>query len=408
MDTEKSMTIGTEETIVAGSPADFMEVTHVVLRGTNREIGRRVAETARDQFGIEPIQGQDAAVQQASRHYMREHYPIHYQRMLGVADAYGLSVDDDRYDFSRLAFLFAFPGCSVAYIPPDRTQDGHSFLSRNYDFSIGTSSEMAGLPPQPGELPINSRPYVFETYPDEGYASVTLCVYDLLAGCIDGINSEGLTVALLADDESPTVYPAQPTLRLGVGLHETQILRFLLDTCANVDEAKQALLLTKQYRHVIPAHHIIADRFGNSFVWESSPLYSREYITSGDGDIQVVTNHMLYEGAKPLPDPSNDPGWTYNRLKLLSDAISNGHNGNQGISAGNLKEANACVSFSPALARAITGQDVEHSPGYRDLGRTIWHSLYDIDDRRVEVRFYLGDSEDGLNRYSDYKEFRLS
>ncbi len=45
--------------------------------------------------------------------------------------------------------------------------------------------------------------------------------------------------------------------------------------------------------------------------------------------------------------------------------------------------------------------------GFRDLGRTIWHSLYDLDERRVEVKFYLGDLADGQNRYSDYQEFRL-
>lgn len=124
----------------------------------------------------------------------------------------------------------------------------------------------------------------------------------------------------------------------------------------------------------------------------------------------MLVYSALNEGVKPLPDPSNVPGWTFYRHKLLSDATSNAHNVNQGISAENRKETRGCVNFSPALPRATTGKDgnVEPTTGYEDLSRTIWHALYDIDDRRVEVRFYPGDSEDGLNRYTDYKEFQLS
>ena len=400
------MTIQVKEKTIAGSPADFLEAKHVVLRGANREIGRTIAEIARARFDVQLKPVPDPIVLNASREYLRGHYPIHHQRMLGVADAYGLSGDDPRFDLNRFPYLFAIPGYSSAFIPPARSQNGHSLLSRNFDFSLGTASQMVGMPPKPDELPIASRPYVCEVYPDEGYPSIYLCVYDLL-GAVDGINSEGLTAVLLADDESAAQYPVPPTLRLGVGLHEPLMLRFLLDTCATAEEAKRALLMTKQFRHVIPAHYIIADRFGNSFVWESSPLYNREYITDGDGDIQIVTNHLLYPGARPVPDPSNDPGWTFNRYKLLSEAIPTG---NGEISVEDMKTAHACVNFSAALGRKMRGENGQlpgDSDGARDLGRTLWHSLYDLDERRVEVKFYLGELADGQNRYSEYQEFRL-
>ncbi len=388
---------------MAGSPSDFMEVKHVMMRGTNREIGGRLAEIARNNFNVQLHTQPDPLVRKAISDYLQEHYPIHHQRMLGVADAYGISNDDEQFDLSTLPYLLDFsPGCSVAYIPPDKTQGGHSLLSRNYDFSLGTASQIAGLPPKPGELPVNARPYVFETYPDEGYASIYLCVYELLGGCIDGINSEGLTVVLLSDDESSAIYPIPPEFRPGVGLHEPQMLRFLLDTCANVQEAKTALLHTKQYHPFVPAHFIIADRYGNSFVWETSPPDHREHIVDGNGAIQVITNHLLYPGSRPVPDPSSDPGWTFNRHKMLSEAIARE---NGGITAESLKGAHTCVNFSPALAREIKG--AERSPGSRDLGRTLWHSIYYIDERRVEVKFYLGESDDGQNRYSAYQSFQL-
>jgi hypothetical protein len=43
-----------EDQVVAGGPKDFMEVRHLVLRGSNEEIGRALATIAQDQFGVKP------------------------------------------------------------------------------------------------------------------------------------------------------------------------------------------------------------------------------------------------------------------------------------------------------------------------------------------------------------------
>ena len=45
-----------------------------------------------------------------------------------------------------------------------------------------------------------SRPHQLEMYPDEGYPSLSMPSFDLL-GCFDGINSEGVTVVVLGDEE---------------------------------------------------------------------------------------------------------------------------------------------------------------------------------------------------------------
>ncbi len=219
---------------------------------------------------------------------------------------------------------------------------------------------------------------------------------------------------LQADDESMAKYPVPPTLRPSVGLHEPLMLRFLLDTCATAEETKRALLLKKQPRKVVPAHYIVGDLFGNSFVWESSPLYNRDYITDEGGDIQIFTNHLLYPGSRPTPDPSDDPGWTFRRYRLLSEAIPTG---NGGVSVEDLKTAHACVNFCAAFDRKMSGEapiesgeaitPPEDSSGARDLGRTVWHSVYDLDERRLEVKFYLGESADGQSRYSEYHQFQL-
>src|SRR5439155_3757856 len=122
-----------------------------------------------------------------------------HDRMRGVAAAFGKRFDDDAWNFGGLWYLAPpRPGCSVMYFPPNTTAGGTGVVSRNYDFTTGT---LRGEKPPAGELPATARPYVVEMYPDKGYPSLAVCSYDLLSGALDGINSEGLTVALLADDE---------------------------------------------------------------------------------------------------------------------------------------------------------------------------------------------------------------
>jgi hypothetical protein len=240
---------------------------------------------------------------------------------------------------------------------------------------------------------------LFEVYPDEGYPSLYLASLDLLS-CYDGINSEGLTVATMADDESAARYPAPPITAPGVGLHPLQMPRFLLDNCATVQEAQEALFMTKHYAFMIPAHYMIADHDGNSFVWEWSHLQHSEHVIDGGGETQVVTNHPLHE-----PDPADlsvesDPGWTRTRLARLTDALSNA---GDDLTPRDLRNTHAGVRFTRAFAREITG-----NPEADTVGRTIWHSIYDIDARRIDVSFFLGDNPDGTDRRSPYESFELA
>jgi hypothetical protein len=399
------MSLEKEETIIAGGgPDDYLEARHVVLRGTNREIGRAMADIALTEFDSRPLGASDPTHARATRRYYHEHYPIHEQRILGAADAYGIDEDDDAANFVGLPFLMPpLPGCSVAYVPPKRCEKGSGLVSRNYDFPLEFSAapsddRLAGSSSSRG-VKMASRPYLFEVYPDEGYPSLYFSQYDLLGGCADGINSEGLTVVMLADDESPARYPAPPVLTVGVGLHPLQATRLLLDTCATVEEAKDALLAAKHYAFMIPAHYIIADRHGNSFVWEWSHLQYSEHIIDGDGETQLITNHLLHQPAPANLSVESDPGWTRTRLSRLTDAFN--HAGD-GLTPQDLKAVHACTRFTKSLARELTG-DPESNPS----ARTIWHGIYDTEERSLDVSFYLGDNPDGTDRRSPYQSFRL-
>ena len=60
--------------------------------------------------------------------YFQRSYPIHWDRVLGVASAFGIDANDDRYDLTGLQYNLDMPrqapGCSVVYYPPASTATG--------------------------------------------------------------------------------------------------------------------------------------------------------------------------------------------------------------------------------------------------------------------------------------------
>jgi hypothetical protein len=281
-------------------------------------------------------------------------------------------------------------GCSVAFYPGDGTKDGHGILSRNFDFPTATFDQIMGGPGRLGERLLAADPWVVELHPDHGYASVTVGIMDV-AGAMDGINSAGLAVALLADNESPN---PEPTGGPQVGLAEQQIVRYLLDTCATVDEAKDALLLAKQYYFFVPCHFVIADRTGRSFVWEHSAGHNREAIVDADrfeGGRTVCTNHLLHARADltdlPVEDDSlGTAALTYSRWRSIHTATCTG----AVVDRDDIRETFRNVAFTAPVEGA----------------RTYWHALYDVEDSSMEVSFYLHDA-DGRSTYSEPARFAL-
>jgi hypothetical protein len=334
----------------------------------------------------------------ARRHYFEKDYPVLFERMRGVAAAFGQRVDDDSRDFSGLDYAGFSGGCSVVHFPASVTADGRSVVSRDYDFTTGT---FRGARPKPGEQPCTSRPYVVEMYPDRGYPSLSIYSYDLLSGVLDGVNSEGLTVALLADDELAQKFKMEPARDQGVGLGVQQVLRMLLDTCATADEAKEALLTAKQYYEVIPVHYLVADRNGKSFVWEYSQAHNREYIVENPGKPLVTTNFSLHRYLEDKHPPSVERAKKVcPRYCTLTERL-NGHEGK--LTVDFIKETHKLVDATRPASPAS-----KQAPG-----RTLWHALYFPEQRKVQVSFYLKDAADpdhpGKTRVvrSDYLEFAL-
>lgn len=385
-----------EDRVIAGGPKDSLEVRHLVLKGTNEEIGRALAAIAKERYGARPDRGRDPLQVRAQRAFLERNDPILLDRMRGVAAAYGKSIDDEGYDFTTLGFTDLKAGCSIVHVPPSSTASGRSVVSRDYDFTTG-SLGFGFLPP--GMLHPTARPYLVELHPDRGYASLAMVAYDLLSGVIDGINSEGLTVTMAMDNEIFSHGRPEPTREAAVGLGELQTLRLLLDTCATVEDAKQTLMATKQYYQYVPIHYLVADRNGNAFVWEYSEVHNKEYVIENPGQPLVMTNftiHKQMEGGKP---PSADKARaTCKRYAYLSENLAAGHLDDQSIRTVHQKcDAQASQAANPS----------------EPPERTFWHAFYYPEERKVRLSYYLRDEPyPGEPRYvkpvrTDYLEFRL-
>ncbi len=381
-----------ERTLV-GTTHDFMRVRHLILRGSQYEIGARLAQIGLYEHGVRKAPAAEPLKVRAQRRYMQKNFPLHYERMCGAADALKIDLEKDEVDCSYLNYAPRLPACSTAFYPPAYTTDSHPLLSRNFDFTTGTF--MATVP-APGELPAVSRPYVIESYPDKGYPSLYLAAFDLLAGCTDGINAAGLMVALNADAESTAGFPLQPACGSAVGVSEIQLPRLLLDTCATVAEARELLLETKHFYMCAPCHYLIADRSGQSFVWEFSPTRNVEYILEGHERPQILTNHLLHRhpSSDDLPRENFAAG-TFARYCALNAQIQQSH---APFSREQIRAIHASV--------AITDESYPEPQPVPD--RTLWHALYDAEALALEIDFYLGDDSARRPRRSGYFHFALN
>lgn len=367
--------------IIAGSENDFMIVRHYRIEGTNREIGQRIAQIAKS-LKAEINTTVDSIRNRLRYEYFKQNYRLHYERMIGVADEYGISLKDFSRDVSSISYYPAKANCSVVFFPASHTANKHNIVSRNLDMPIDRIQN---------SLHIFARPIVFEVYPDTGYASIYICTNDLLGGVLEGINSKGLCVAVLGNETSNySCHPQEPSYE--VGLNEFLSMRYLLDNCANAEEAEQSLLWLKQYYQMFQLHYMVADNDGKSFVFQFSRHRNQSRIIDGAG-IQYVTNHLL-----SISDSSDVPEESLERFNILKSLIT------------------ANYKYTIDDIRVISSKVSPWMPDYRPRwpsSRTLWHSIYDLDSKTLSIKFYMGETTDPSNkdrvitRYSDYFEFRL-
>jgi penicillin V acylase-like amidase (Ntn superfamily) len=107
-------------------------------------------------------------------------------------------------------------------------------------------------------------------YPQSSYPSISLFCFEVFGLALEGINSEGLAVIHLADADTRIDHEELATHQTRKGFNEFLPIQYLLDRCSTAPEAIEALRKMKHYHIAIPVHLLIADRQGDSYVFEYS------------------------------------------------------------------------------------------------------------------------------------------
>jgi predicted choloylglycine hydrolase len=361
---------------VAGTANDLMIVRHLVIRGDNTAVGKKLAEIAKRQHQSTLSKNADAKIWSKQWSWLKANYPERYERSIGVRIAYGLA-EDTQMDITSLPIDMSLnPSCSVVYYPGSSVTNGHAMFSRNYDFPKASYAELTRR--GSGGRSMTGDPYVIEMHPTKGYASLYTCAYDLLGGAVDGVNEKGVAVALLADDMSNS----RTRGTAGFGLSEVDLPRYVLDRAANAKEARKLLKSIPYYATFIPCHYIIGDATGDSFIFEVGPD-GKHYIIDGGGKPQIITNHSIAEyGTTKLPE-----GNSFDRYRRLQKELA----GKPKYTPQDVKVNNYCVTVPTSVRVAAT----------------LWHAVYDLKDRSVSISFCLSSANEDSERRTPYLNFKL-
>ena len=373
-----------DEIVLAREAGTYTEVRHYVLKGSNENIGKTIGNIVKARYGSKLLRYADPRYGKERKEYMREKYPILYERMKGVAQAYGLPFEDNNFDTSNCYYDLGPMSCSAVFFPSVRTANGHNIVARNMEWFPVNIYQFMGMPAKPAPN-LFSNVFVMELYPDKGYPSLVIGTHDLLNSAFDGMNSKGLTIHSLVDS----------TYRKNVnfdfahaeGISNIQIARLVLDTCATVDEAKQAFLNNKLFMFMDPIHFLVTDRSGRSCVVEYDDKMLPRFVDN-NGGIQIMANRSLYNYPTVESFPKTDPNDRYdsfNRHRRLDKFVKE-HPGK--FSTSDMQTALSQV-YGSGVDNTETASANPH-PAALPI-RTVWSTLFDNTDKSVTVKFYLKD-----------------
>ncbi|OPY54306.1 MAG: Acyl-coenzyme A:6-aminopenicillanic acid acyl-transferase [Methanosaeta sp. PtaU1.Bin112] len=410
---QQSPAILKDEIIIAKDNGSRVEWRHIILQGNNTEIGMALGQIAQKDYGVESLSKYAGPIYgKARREYMEKNYPPMFERMAGIAKAYGLPADNYTFDTTTLAYDAGSMACSMIYFPPETMISGHATASRNtewylvpMDYYINMTDNMTGNAAA-------SRDFLMEIYPDQGYSTMVLSMIDLNSAT-DGLNSEGLGISMLEDSYMGGDKMAPLAGARDSGINNLQLARLILETCKTVEEAKIAFLNNREFFSADASHYMVYDSSGNSTVVEWNRTSESVIFTDGiKGKPNIMTNHPIYlytnYALEDLPRemdliPYGDPYDSFIRYITLSN-ITNSQKGK----FTDMQAADALSAVSPNTVIAAEG-------AMRPLPiNTIYHVLMDLDNRSMMVKFYLNngpvdpETKKNTSIFSPYMTFKMN
>ncbi len=334
---------------------------HLVLEGTAYDVGKKFGKHIRTEnnrirdFHIKPSlldKNDKTHIQQAIK-YFDEYCPGINEEIKGLSEGLGLDIEHLIHYFVSYR---SKGNCSQMVVLPKITENGHIYLARNYDYWTQASDLCL----------ITTR--VKGKFSHIGFS-------ELGFGRNDGINEHGLCISM------SNAAPGKTSNSFGFEFWV--IIRSVLDSCRNIDEAVELIykIPTSTY-----TNFIVADRNGNAALIEVAGLKkavqrinqfdSKQYLCASN---HFISKEMLkYDDARYWDSVAR-----YKAMELrINDAIPY-------VTKNTIK--NIQSDFIPLGICC-------HN--YRSRFGTLWSVIYDVTDINVETCF-------GSPKANEWYEFDL-
>jgi len=392
------MTILKNELVYPLKEGDYCKPHHIIVEGTNEEIGFDLATLAKSQYGTSLLTYQDPVYGAARREMLERNWPAFAERSKGIRRAFGLDDDDAHHDSSSLVYdLYSVKGksdaatapkascCSGLLMPIEKSKDGKSaYIGRNFDgFPRVLWHDLFGEEKPKGSFGYNERCVIMELRPTTGYKSILMGGFDLLTPVGDGMNDQGLYYCVFCDPNGVEEVGGHTAGDRINGVTMLQLGPFIISKCATVEEAKKEILANRITQVGLGIHMLFADKDGNGFIVEiDKATQSYIFIDRKPGEPLFVTNFPVSSYPTPESYPKYDEEAEHNpfkRMEMLKGAYAKMKAPFEEEDAGKLIDVVHC-SFVDHIKADCWIQE-----------RTLININVDLSKLEVGIRFYLGD-----------------
>ena len=399
---KESKNIIINEVILPKTDVSYMEVRHIVLQGTNTEIGYAIGEIAQSWLNLVPNKYTDMLYAKARNKYILNNYPILYRRIIGVGNAYNVSYNNTLLDLSSLPYALNAYSCTAVKFPANIMKNNCNMVVRNNGSYLSSWDDMYGAALATKTLKLFAKNYVMEIYPEIGYSSIVFGSFDLLNGVFDGLNSAGLYVGCMVVNDAPIKFNDHPSGGKMTGLSMLQAAHQILDTCSTVEEAKILLLSSKISNVLVGLHMMVADKQGNSFIFELADETEEAEFTSSYEKPQIMTNFNSYiypsesHFPKAYEKQTEDPFYRYQVL-------------NEEISKERKKKLTQNDIWDMMNKVYVNCLKTPEGLKYQLPFRTLWKVMINQNTLECKIIFYLNvkDDEKGNSELNFSKQFNF-